>query len=148
PAAPSRAVGGARHGAGRILVVDDEDLVRGLADAVLKRGGYEVLLASCGEEALTIFRERHAVIDLVLLDYSMPRMTGLDVMREMLLIDPRVRVIFSSGFTRDSDASQLLATGARAFVPKPYRPDDLIRAVRAILEEAPAERTPSEQSSV
>src|SRR5205823_498265 len=81
PPPPGRAErGGERHATGRVLVVDDEDLVRGLAEAVLKRAGYEVLQAGGGEEALAIFREKHGTIDVVTLDYSMPRMTGLDVM--------------------------------------------------------------------
>jgi len=117
-------------------VVDDEDLVRGLAEAVLRRGGYDVLQACDGDEALDIFRTRSREIDLVLLDYAMPRMTGLQVMRELQRIDPGVCVVFSSGFTRDSDTDQLLATGARAFLPKPYRPDDLLELVRRALRES------------
>lgn len=117
-----------------ILVVDDEELVRGLAEALLRRAGYRVLTAPDGENALEIYRVEHATIDLVLLDYSMPKMTGLEVMREMLKMDPKVRVIFSSGFARDSDCDQLLATGAKAFVPKPYRAEDMLNTVRRVLD--------------
>jgi CheY-like chemotaxis protein len=132
---------------GLVLVVDDEDMVRGLADVVLRRGGYEVLQAGGGEEALAIFSERAREIDLILLDYSMPGMTGLQVMREMQKIDPGVCVVFSSGYTRDSDTDQLLATGARAFVPKPYRPDDLVQTVRRVLQEQRGERPPPSRAT-
>lgn len=142
-ASPGRADRPGRSGAGCILVVDDEVLVRGLAETVLQRGGYEVLLAGDGVEGVRIFREKRAVIDLVLLDYSMPRMTGLEAMREMQLLDPQVRVIFSSGFTRDSDATQLMATGACAFVPKPYRPEELLAAVRRILATTAGKPSPA-----
>ncbi|MBI1916701.1 MAG: PAS domain S-box protein [Planctomycetes bacterium] len=118
-----------------VLVVDDEDLVRALAEAVLHRWGYRVLTACDGEEALAIFKQRRAEIDLVLLDYSMPKLTGLQVFQQMQQLDPQVCVIFSSGYAVDKDSDQLLAGGARAFLPKPYRADDLIRTVRHVLDQ-------------
>ena len=117
-----------------ILVVDDEDLVRLLAEAVLQRWGYRVLTACDGEEALEVYRRHAAEIDLVLLDYSMPKLTGLQVFEELKKLDPRVCVVFSSGYTMDKDGDQLLASGARAFIPKPYRPEDLTRTVRHVLD--------------
>jgi PAS domain S-box-containing protein len=117
-----------------ILVVDDEELVRGLAETVLRRAGYEVLTVADGEDALDLYRADPGRIDLILLDYLMPKMTGLEVMRELLQIDPQVCVVFTSGFTRDSDSDQLLTTGARAFLPKPYRPDDLLGTIRLVLD--------------
>ena len=136
--------GGAPEG-GRecILVVDDEDLVRTLAEAVLQRWGYRVLTACDGEEALEVYRRHAAEIDLVLLDYSMPKLTGLQVFQEMQKLDPNLCVIFSSGYTMDKDSDQLLVAGARAFIPKPYRPDDLIRTVRQVLDNHPGRRTSS-----
>ncbi len=129
-------------GSGCVLVVDDEDLVRGLAEAVLRRGGYEVLTACDGEEALATYAAHRDQVDLVLLDFSMPKMNGLEVMRELLRMDPRVYVIFTSGFTRDSDSDELLATGAQAFIPKPYHPDELLDLVRRVLERKRLPSTP------
>jgi PAS domain S-box-containing protein len=129
-----------------ILVVDDEDLVRALAEAVLQRWGYRVLGASDGEEALEVYRQAQArgtPVDLVLLDYSMPKMTGLQVFVQLQKINPRVCVVFSSGYTMDKDSDQLLASGAKAFIPKPYRPDDLIRVVRDVLAETANNQCPA-----
>jgi PAS domain S-box-containing protein len=118
-----------------ILVVDDEPVVRDLGRAVLERAGFRVLTADNGEEALDLHRARGSEIDLVLLDYAMPRLNGLQVLEELRTRDPGVRVIFTSGYTMDSDAERLLSAGARAFVPKPYRTSELIDAVRGALGE-------------
>jgi CheY-like chemotaxis protein len=129
PPAPN----GGREG---VLVVDDEPMVRHLARSVLERKGYRVLTAVDGLEALRIYGAQAPVIDLVLLDYTMPGMTGLQVFHKLREINPAVRVIFSSGHTMDSDSEVLLAAGGRAFVAKPYRVDDLVRRVRQVLDEA------------
>jgi two-component system cell cycle sensor histidine kinase/response regulator CckA len=120
-----------------VLVVDDEDLVRGLARAVLLQGGFRVLAAADGKEALKLFDNQAEEISVVLLDYTMPGMNGLEVLQGLRQRDPHVRVIFSSGYAMDSDANRLLEAGAKAFVPKPYRPADLLRAVRDVLRMAP-----------
>lgn len=125
----------AQGGSECLLLVDDEELLRSLARLILERKGFRVLVARDGEEALAIYRERGAEIQLVLLDYVMPRLTGLQVFQMLRQIDPEVCVVFSSGYTMDSEVDQLLATGARGFVPKPYRPDDLVRTVRKALDQ-------------
>ena len=77
-------------------------------------------------------------IDLVLLDYSLPGTTGLQVFEDLRKLDPEVCVVFASGYALEGDASPLLAAG-RAFVAKPYRPAELMEAVRKALDET---RTP------
>jgi two-component system NtrC family sensor kinase len=67
------------------------------------------------------------------MDYAMPRMNGLEAFQRMRQRTPNLRVIFSSGYTMDVDGEQLLQAGARGFVPKPYRPDALVRLVREVL---------------
>jgi two-component system cell cycle sensor histidine kinase/response regulator CckA len=129
--APAEAEGGCC-----VLVVDDEDLVRTLAGSVLERAGFQVLTAADGEEALAVYRARASEIDLVLLDFTMPKMTGLQVLRQLRRIDPDVRVVVSSGHTVYTDGERLQAAGARAFLAKPYAPDELIRRLRAVLDGA------------
>jgi PAS domain S-box-containing protein len=118
-----------------ILVVDDEEYIRRLAQTVLERAGFRVVAARDGHEALALYRQRSAEIAAIVLDLTMPGMTGLQVLQATLQINPGVRVIFSSGYAAEGDREQLLAVGARAFVPKPYRLDELSRAVREVLEE-------------
>ena len=131
PAPPAAAAGGGEC----ILVVDDEDMVRDLARLVLERRGFRVMTAADGEEALAQYGAHPGRIDLVLLDYSMPGLTGLQVFEALRKLDPKVCVVFSSGYGLQGDATPLLAAGARAFVAKPYRPDELAETIRKALAE-------------
>jgi PAS domain S-box-containing protein len=116
-----------------VLVVDDENMVRELARAVLERHGLHVLVAADGDEALAQYVAHRDRIDLVLLDYSLPGMNGLQVFEELRKLDPEVCVVFASGYALEGDASPLLAAGARAFVAKPYRPHELMEVVHQAL---------------
>jgi CheY-like chemotaxis protein len=116
-----------------VLVVDDEEMIRNLAVALLHRAGFRILLAAGGEEAVALYRTHHAHIDVVLLDVTMPGLNGPGTFAELKKINPRVAVVFSSGYARDTDSDQLLATGARAFLPKPYQMQELVQAIEAAL---------------
>ena len=116
-----------------VLVVDDDDMVRKLACEVLERHGMRVLVAADGDEALAQYGAHRAAINLVLLDYSLPGRTGLQVFEELRKIDPEVCVLFASGYGLEGDASPLLVAGDRAFIAKPYLPDELMEAVRKAL---------------
>ena len=116
----------------RVLVVDDEPTIRTLARVVLEMAGYEVTLAGDGDEALDHFGTGDD-FDLVLLDYFMPRRDGLQTFHELRERRPEVRVIFSSGYIHDADRDAVLAHGGEAFLPKPYRPQELLTLVREVL---------------
>ena len=126
-----------------ILAVDDESTVLALAKDILEMYGYAVLTARNGEEALRLYRSRSRDVDLVLLDLTMPVMGGAECFKEMQRIDPRVRVVISSGFSSDSTASEILRDGALGYVQKPYDIDVLARIVREALEKNPAALKPS-----
>jgi signal transduction histidine kinase/CheY-like chemotaxis protein len=114
-----------------VLLVDDEPAIRTLAKRILEMQGYRVLLAEDGLDALETFTEMREHIGLVILDLTMPRLSGHDTYRRMREIDPGVRVLFSSGYSADQlDESE---AGA-GFVSKPYRPDELARAVKLALQ--------------
>ncbi len=118
---------------GTILVVDDEVAIRDLTTDILVERGYDVLLAASGDEALEILGRRGAEVDLVILDIIMPGMTGLDTLRRIHEIDPRKRVLLSSGYSPEGTQAEARAEGAAGFVQKPYRVADLSTAVRNAL---------------
>ncbi|HWG45178.1 MAG TPA: PAS domain S-box protein [Gemmataceae bacterium] len=130
---------------GHILIVDDEPIVRELARTVLERWGFRVLTADGGEQALDIYRRQADRIAVILLDYIMPRMNGVQVLKELQRVNPEVCVVFSSGYSTDHDVDQLLAAGARGFVPKPYRPRDLVQAIRQALARGETASPPRQQ---
>jgi signal transduction histidine kinase/CheY-like chemotaxis protein len=121
-------------GTGTILVVDDEDYVRLLAQTILEKRGYEVLAAEDGRQGVEIFRERASDINVVLLDLTMPVMNGREAFAEMRRIRPDARIIVSSGYT-ESDAIQHFAGSApSAFIQKPYQPNALSQRIAEVIE--------------
>ncbi len=119
---------------GAALVVDDEEAVRRMAGVMLRRMGFTVLTAVDGREGLETFRRHADEVRLVLLDLTMPQLDGPAVFREIHALRPDVRVLLSSGFTRPEGADALVAEGLAGFIQKPYRYEDLMRAVRVALE--------------
>ena len=99
-----------------------------LARQVLETNGYTVHLAEDGKKAIELYAQRSGEIDLVILDLTMPHRSGMEVFRSIREMNPRARVILSSG-NMPAEPVQ----GA-VFLPKPYRPDALVRAVRSILD--------------
>jgi PAS domain S-box-containing protein len=115
-------------GRGTVLVVDDEKMIRDLCRAILERGGYNVLLASDGQEGLDLFDAREAEIDLILLDMSMPRLSGVDCLRRILAARPSQRVLLATGFSKDIVPSDPLLARV-PLILKPYRPAELLKAL-------------------
>jgi CheY-like chemotaxis protein len=123
-----------RQGSELVLVVDDEPMIKTLAQDILQRYGYTVLTAEGGEEAIAIYSRQWKEISLVLLDMVMPKIDGREVFRRVREINPRVKVIVSSGYSHDRDADDLLEQGAAGFVQKPYRMADLLKMVEKVLD--------------
>jgi CheY-like chemotaxis protein len=119
-----------------ILVVEDEEMLRNLAQGALERWGYRVLTAADGEEAMAAFREHGAEIDLVLLDLTMPKLSGLQVQEALRQVAPDVRILFTSGRATQGDIDCLLEAGARGFLAKPFMPEELVQKVRQTLDAA------------
>ncbi|MCE9561242.1 MAG: PAS domain S-box protein [Planctomycetes bacterium] len=122
-----------------VLVADDEPLVLALARGALERQGYRVLLASDGAEAVEVFRRERAKgeIALVILDVSMPALSGRQASQLIRKIDPAVPVLFASGHP-NADLGMEPGTG---FMQKPYTPSSLAAAIRKILDAAPTAST-------
>jgi PAS domain S-box-containing protein len=124
---------------GCVLVVDDEPLVRSVAEAMLEGLGCAVLTAVDGVQAVELFEQHHTRIAAVLLDLIMPRMDGRATFHACRRIDPNVPVILSSGYSSSEILDELLRDGARGVLPKPYRRDELIQALASVMgHRAPA----------
>jgi PAS domain S-box-containing protein len=130
--APGNDLPGAYAGHGTILVVDDEQIVRNVAQHVLERFGYHVLLAEDGQQALDIFASNPGSIGLVLLDMEMPGMGGVETLKRLKLAHPDVTVVASSGYS-ESDAMAQFGQGLAGFLQKPYPARDLAAKVHALM---------------
>jgi DNA-binding NtrC family response regulator len=129
-----------------VLLVDDEAMIRNLGGRMLGSLGYTVLLAEDGLAALDLFARRAREIDLVILDWTMPRLSGLDTLRRLVEIDPAVRVVFSSGYAAEAAVPAEFPQVA-GFLNKPYRLEEIGQAVRAALSKEQAEVRRSEVRS-
>ncbi len=107
-------------GRGRILVIDDEEYIITIAREILEECGYEVITASGGNEGVDKFRQNPSAVDAVLLDTSMPGLSGLDTFKAIKEISGDALVIMSSGFGMDERAQKALDSGADFFIQKPY----------------------------
>ncbi len=119
---------------GTVLVVDDDMLVCKSLGRTLRKLGFEVLVASGGVEALELYREHGSRIQIVLLDVIMPGMGGLEVFQALKQLDPRVRVLISSGYSEEATSEALMEQGALGFLKKPYDIDKLRSEIAAALD--------------
>ncbi len=123
-----------RGGDRTVLVVDDEDAVRELAREVLEEFGYRVIEAPDGETALDLHHSHAAAVDLVLLDLSMPGLSGPETLRQLLDRDPGLPVVLWSGYSAEDDLPASVGAHARAFLEKPFELAALVRTVQEVLE--------------
>ncbi len=105
---------------GTVLVVDDEEMLRNVAAAMLKSAGYEVILAEDGLDAVAKLKKHKDTIDCVLLDMKMPRMGGEEAFTEMRRIKPEIKVLLSSGYNEQTATNRFAGKGLAGFVQKPY----------------------------
>jgi two-component system chemotaxis response regulator CheY len=117
-----------------ILIVDDSNLSRKTCRRILEAGGYRVTDVADGLSAL----ERYALDrpDLVLLDVTMAEMSGLEVLRQLRMLDPAARVVMATADVQNSTRELAMEGGAIAFVTKPLVADVVLQAVAAALEGA------------
>lgn len=118
---------------GVILVVDDEETVRSILSRVLERAGYEVLNAADGQEALMIFAREVEHVSGVLLDLTMPRLDGIEVLRLLRRLSPDVRVLLMSGYSDDEVRERFADERIAGFLHKPFQNKELIAGVAALL---------------
>lgn len=117
-----------------ILFVDDEEALTGMGKEMLEGLGYQVVSRTCSLEALEAFRANPDKFDLVITDLTMPKMTGMEMAREMKLIRSDVRVILCSGFSQTMASDQAKAIGVKEVVMKPLVRSQLAKTIRNILD--------------
>jgi PAS domain S-box-containing protein len=120
-------------GQGRILLVDDEEMILEVGVAMLKKLGYSVQTAGSGEEALHFYQAHGDTIDLVILDMVMPGMGGGEVFDRLMAVDPAIKVLLSSGYSINGKASEIIDRGCAGFIQKPFNLAQLSEKVATVL---------------
>lgn len=121
------------EGNGTILLVDDEEMVLNLGTAIVKMLGYDVLEAKNGGEAVEIYRENKDTVDMVILDMAMPDMNGGEAYDRMKEIDPEVKVLLTSGYGIEGQATEIMKQGCSGFIQKPFSIDNLSGKIKEVL---------------
>ena len=125
-----------RGGSETILVVEDEMVLRNMAQVILEECGYRILEAATGKEALDIWNKHNGEINLLLTDMVMPEgMSGTELAEQLLVRKPNLKVIFTSGYTMDEVNPEFLSKNNARFLQKPYTRNSLARMVRTVLDE-------------
>jgi PAS domain S-box-containing protein len=116
-----------------VLLVEDEEAVREMAQEILKSNGYQVLGACNGKEAVTVSEQHAGVINLMVTDVVMPLLGGRELAEKLFLTRPEMRVLYMSGYTDDAIVHHGVLDGTAAFLEKPFAPDALALKVREVL---------------
>lgn len=143
PAAAASETAAPIMGSGRILVVDDEEVVRDMASDLLKALGYDVIAVSDGVEAVEYYKHHGDGIALAVIDMIMPRMGGRECFRELKKMNPDVKAILSTGYSRDGAAQEILDEGMLGFAQKPYRMRQLSEVVASAMSASSAAQASS-----
>jgi PAS domain S-box-containing protein len=120
-----------------VLLIDDEESMQELGRELLEEEGYRVLIASNGQDAVHLYRQRSAEIQLVILDLVMPGMDGGQTYLELRKINPHLKVFFCTGYMPDQVISALLEEESLKALQKPFNPENFVRMVRDVLDEKP-----------
>lgn len=121
-------------GEGLILVVDDEQIIRTTASAILKQLGYEVLIAENGQQGMEVYKQNADRIKLVMLDMIMPVMNGRECFEQIIKLNPQAKVILASGFAKEEDLHQMKKHGLCGFIHKPYSVSELSQLLQKHLQ--------------
>jgi len=117
-----------------VLLVDDEDVVADVGEQMLRKLGYEVLVARSGKEAIEYYEPKRDKIDMVILDMIMPDMNGGEVYDRIKEINPHAKILLSSGYSIDGQAADILERGCDGFIQKPFTLQALSGRIREVLE--------------
>jgi PAS domain S-box-containing protein len=117
-----------------ILLVDDEEMIADIGKRMLEKLGYRVLLAESGKSALKVYEDHRDSINLIILDMIMPDMGGSEAFDQLKAVDPSIRILLSSGYSLNGQASQIMKRGCNGFIQKPFNIEQISKKIRKILD--------------
>lgn len=123
----------------KILVVDDDAIVMKSCKRILEAEGFEVATVPSADDALEAIRKYD--FDLLLIDVKMPKRDGMYLMREIKKDLPKIPIIVMSGYPTPETIADVLKLGATQFIPKPFRPDELIKVIRQVMGDVPSKES-------
>jgi two-component system, cell cycle sensor histidine kinase and response regulator CckA len=118
-----------------ILVIDDENAIREVAKETLSAFGYRAIIAGDGAEAMAVFAARKDEVKVVITDMMMPYMDGPATIRALRRLDPKVKIVATSGLKAEDKIADAAQLGVKTFLPKPYTAEKLLKTVAAALKE-------------
>ncbi len=130
-------------GSETILLVDDEEMIIKVGQAMLERAGYRVQTARDGAQAVEFVRRQGECIDLIILDLIMPHMNGRDAFDAIRALPSDIPILLSSGYALDGQAAGMMQKGCNGFIQKPFSVTALTQKVRALLEDSRTARPPA-----
>jgi len=122
------------RGSETVLFVDDENMIIETAEELFEQLSYKTLVARSGRETIETYEKNKERIDIVLLDMIMPDMSGSDTYDRMKDIDPKVKVLLSSGYSINGQATEIMDRGCNGFIQKPFKMKELSQKLREILD--------------
>ena len=122
------------RGSETVLFVDDEDMIIEIAGELFKELGYKILIARGGKEAIEIYEKNKDLVDVVILDMIMPDMSGSVTYDRLKEIDPHIKVLLSSGYSINGQATEIMDRGCDGFIQKPFKVKALSQKLRNILD--------------
>ena len=123
----------------KILVVDDDAIVVKSCKRILEAEGFEVITVPSADDALGTVKKYD--FDLLLVDVKMPKRDGMYLMREIRKDLPDMPIIVMSGYPTPETVADVLKLGATQFIPKPFRPDELIKSVRQVIQKVSSKKS-------
>jgi two-component system response regulator PilR (NtrC family) len=117
----------------RVMIVDDEEVLRDVLEVVLRREGFDVVLAASGEEALNLLDGEE--VDLVILDVMLPGISGIDTLRAVRIANPTLPVVVITAFSSIDGAIEAMKFGAFHYIPKPFKNEEVVLTVNKALEQ-------------
>ncbi|MGM0754039.1 MAG: response regulator transcription factor [Bacillota bacterium] len=130
-----------------ILIIEDEESIRGFIEINLMRYGYAVLQAGSAEEGIDLVKKAHPPIDIVLLDVMLPGMNGFEACKEIRNWNPSIGIIMLTAKVQEMDKVHGLMNGADDYIPKPFSPNELIARIEALLRRMNVHRVKEDSQS-